>query len=107
MDIPEIDVAEMQRRLSAGAPVLDVRRPDEYIGGHVPGAKLIPLDEVPERIDEVPAGGELLVICQVGGRSRAATEWLRTQGIDAVNVAGGTAAWISAGHEVATGDQPG
>lgn len=107
MDVPEIDIAEAARRIAAGTTVIDVREPDEYVDGHVPGAPLIPLGQVTERVDEVPTDGEVLVICKAGGRSRKAAEFLRTQGIDAINIAGGTMAWIDAGQPVVTGEQPG
>lgn len=107
MDVPEIDIAEAARRLEAGTFVLDVREPDEYADGHVPGAPLIPLGEIVERADEVPTDREVLVICRSGARSQRAAEALRARGIDAVNVAGGTLAWIEAGHAVATGAEPG
>lgn len=107
MAVPEIDIDEAVRRNAAGTPVIDVREPDEYVEGHVPGAPLIPLGDVTERVDEVPADREVLIICKMGGRSRKAAEYLRTQGIDAVNIAGGTMAWIEAGHRVVTGDEPG
>lgn len=106
-DLPEIDVAEAARRREAGTPIFDVREPDEYEVGHVPGAPLVPLGSVPERIDEFPAEGEVLIICKSGGRSGKAVEHLRARGIDAVNVAGGTMGWIEAGHAVATGSEPG
>jgi rhodanese-related sulfurtransferase len=107
VDVPEIDIAEAARRHAAGTPVIDVREPSEYVEGHVPGAPLIPLGEVAERIDEFPATDEVLIICKMGGRSRQAAEHLRRQGIDAVNIAGGTMAWIEAGHPVVAGDEPG
>ncbi len=107
MDVPEIDIDEAARRHAAGSPVIDVREPAEYVDGHVPGAPLIPLATVPDRVGEVPASGEVLVICRSGGRSKRAVEVLRAQGIDAVNIAGGTMAWIEAGHPVVTGDQAG
>lgn len=107
MDVPEIDIAEAARRHGAGTPVIDVREPDEYVEGHVPGAPLIPLAEVGDRIDEIPADGEVLVICKLGGRSMKAAELLRSRGIDAVNIAGGTMAWIDAGQPVVTGADPG
>ncbi len=107
VDVPEIDIAEAARRHAAGTPVIDVREPDEYVEGHVPGAPLIPLGEVAERFGEVPAGGEVLIICKAGGRSRKAAEFLRAQGIDAVNIGGGTMAWIDAGQRVVMGDEPG
>lgn len=107
MVVPEIDIAEAAARHAAGTPVIDVREPDEYVDGHVPGAPLIPLATVPRRVGEVPGGDEVLVICRSGSRSRKAAEFLLTQGIRAVNVAGGTMAWIEAGHAVVTGEEPG
>lgn len=87
--------------------MIDVREPDEYAEGHVPGAPLIPLASVPDRLADIPADGPVLIICKSGGRSRNAAEFLRTQGIDAINVAGGTMDWIRAGHPVVTGDEAG
>ncbi len=101
----EIDVTALAA-LGDDAVVLDVREPDEYTGGHVPGAVLIPLGEVVERFDEVPQGDPLYVICHSGGRSARAAAWLEQQGVEAVNVAGGTSAWIAAGQPVVTGDRP-
>jgi rhodanese-related sulfurtransferase len=103
MDVPEIDVDDLADRREAGQPVLDVRTPAEYDEIRVPGAILIPLQELVERIDEVPTDGELPVICAVGSRSQQATEYLRKQGIDAVNVIGGTNAWVNAGFPVEEG----
>lgn len=107
MDVPEIDIAEAARRHLAGVPVFDVREPDEYVGGHVPGAPLVPLGEVADRVADFPTDGEVLVICKAGGRSRKAAEFLRGHGVDAVNVAGGTMAWVEAGNPVVTGAEPG
>ena len=107
MDVPEIDITEAARQHLAGTPVIDVREPDEYTEGHVPGAPLIPLGSLQERVDEVPTDGQVLIICKSGGRSMKAAEFLRGRGVDAVNVAGGTMAWIEAGERVVTGDEPG
>ena len=104
--VPEIDVDRLDAARREGAPVIDVRQPDEYDAGHVPGARLIPLGEVAARLREVPADGTVYVICQTGGRSARATEFLRAQGIDARNVAGGTKAWVESGRAVARGPQP-
>ena len=87
--------------------MFDVREPHEYVDGHVPGATLIPLGDVMERVEEFPTVDEVLIICKAGGRSRQAAQYLRGQGVDAVNIAGGTMAWIDAGHQVVTGDEPG
>lgn len=106
MQVPEIDVTELAARRAEGAPLVDVREPDEYTESHVPGAQLIPLGSVPDRVAEVPTDGTVYMICKGGGRSLKAAEFLRARGIDAVNVAGGTMAWIEAGQPVATGDAP-
>ena len=105
--VPEIDVAELARRHAEGAYVLDVRQPDEYEAGHVPGAVLVPLDQLEARQAEVPADRPLLVICKSGGRSAKAVQFLSATGRDATNVAGGTMAWIDAGHAVAQGPEAG
>lgn len=106
MDVPEIDVAELAERRKAGVAVLDVRNPDEYEDAHLEGVLLIPLGDMVERVDEIPTEGTLPIICRSGNRSLHAAEWLRGQGIDAVNVAGGMLAWIDAGLEIETGGSP-
>lgn len=105
--VPEIDVEELARRHAAGAYVLDVRQPDEYDAGHVPGAQLVPLDQLEGRQAELPADQPLLVICKTGGRSAAAVRALSAAGYDATNVGGGTMAWIETGHPVVTGPEAG
>ncbi len=107
MAVDEIDVEELERLHAGGAPVIDVRQPDEYEEGHVPGAVLIPLAEVPDRVAEIPADGTALIICRSGGRSLKAAEFLAGQGIVTTNVAGGTLAWIDAGKPTVTGPNAG
>ena len=106
MDVPEIDTAELARLRADGVPVIDVREPDEYTAAHVPGAVLVPLATVPDNLDQVPTEGTVYVICAKGGRSLKAAEFYRANGIDAVNVAGGTTAWVDAGRPVSTGMEP-
>lgn len=105
--ITEISVDELATLLDSGATVIDVRMPDEYETAHVPGAVLVPLPEIPERLGDIPDETTAYVICKVGGRSMKACEFLASQGYDVVNVAGGTDAWISAGRPVATGAERG
>lgn len=105
-EIPAIDTDALAELLPSGIALLDVRQPDEYQAGHVPGAVLVPLDQLPERVGEVPRDAPLYVICQAGARSARAVAFLAEQGIEATNVAGGTGAWIAAGREVVTGDSP-
>jgi rhodanese-related sulfurtransferase len=103
MSVPEIDVHELARRRAEGAVVLDVRTPGEWEEARVPGAPLIPLAELAERVEEVPAAEPLYVICAVGSRSSRAAEFLRGIGIEAVNVAGGTREWVEAGYPTDAG----
>jgi rhodanese-related sulfurtransferase len=107
VDVPEIDIDEFERRRAQGATVIDVREPDEYRSGHVPGATLVPLSSVSDRLGELPAGDDLLVICRTGGRSLRAAEFMVANGVPATNVAGGTKAWIESGRVVVEGDEPG
>lgn len=92
----EIDVEALAERHAAGEFVLDVREEYEFVAGRVPQAHHMPMNEVPARLDELPRA-RINVICQSGGRSRAITDYLRSQGYDAVNVAGGTGAWAARG----------
>jgi rhodanese-related sulfurtransferase len=102
--VPEITVDELESRLVAGAFLLDVRQPDEYVEAHVPGARLVPLTEVPAHVDDLPTGEPIFVICRSGARSERAAEYLIGQhGFAAVNVAGGTLAWIDGGRDIVVG----
>lgn len=103
MNVPEIDIETLSREKDGGAPVFDVRQPDEYEAGHVPGVSLVPLPEVPDRVAEFPTDETVYVICRSGGRSAKAVEFLRANGVDAVNVAGGTMAWVEAQKPADTG----
>lgn len=74
--------------------ILDVRTPSEYAEGHIPGAKLIPLDQLPNRLNEVPKEGKVYVICRSGNRSSQATNFLRDNGFSNVfNVTSGMTSW--------------
>jgi len=101
--IPAIDVTQLRRRLTAEPRpyLLDVREPWEFLAGHVPGAQLIPLGELEQRVSEVPRNREVLAICHSGQRSLAAAGYLQQLGYTAVsNVDGGTAAWIERGYPI-------
>ena len=103
MAIPEVSVDVLADRLAEGARLIDVREPDEFEHAHVPGARLIPLATVPDELDACRGDGQTYVICKSGARSMRACEYLASQGIDAVNVEGGTTAWLLSGREHATG----
>jgi rhodanese-related sulfurtransferase len=106
VSIAEIDVDDLAERLRSGARVIDVREPDEYGRGHVPGAISVPLGTVPDQLDLFRGDGPVYVICQSGGRSLRACEFAEANGIETVNVGGGTGAWIATGRETVAGDQP-
>ncbi len=89
--------------LPPGAVVLDVREPDEWAAGHIETAVHIPIGQVTGRLGDVPAGDPVYVICRGGGRSARVTEFLRAQGTDAVNVAGGMQEWASSGKPMVSG----
>ena len=103
----EIDVEELAERLAEGVVVIDVREADEYDSGHVPGALFVPLSELEQRVDEVPSGEPVLVICKSGGRSMRACNYLAPLGRDVTNIAGGTMAWTDSGRDVVTGMERG
>jgi adenylyltransferase/sulfurtransferase len=93
--VPEIQVAELKRRLDAGEDIfiLDVREPHEYqicnVGGH-----LIPLGDLPKRIHELDSSREIVVHCKSGARSAKAVDFLRQSGFKrASNLTGGILAW--------------
>ena len=99
--IPEVSIGD----IPAGAVLLDVREADEWAAGRAPGAVHVPMTELAERLDEVPDGDPIYVICRSGGRSARVTAYLNSQGWDSVNVAGGMGGWARAGKPmVADGD---
>ena len=78
--------------------VLDVREPIEWQHGRIDGAVHIPLGQLTQRVDEVKHGGQVLVVCKVGGRSAQATAYLQQLGFDALNLDGGMLEWSAAGR---------
>ena len=86
--------------------VIDVREPDEYVGplGHIRGAKLIPLGQLTQRVDELPRDRPLVMVCRSGARSAQATVLLQRAGFPRVaNLNGGMLRWRADGHAVETG----
>ncbi len=103
MAVEEITVDQLAGLREAGAFVLDVRNPDEHEEARVPDVVLIPLPELEGRYTEIPDVDEVYVICRSGARSARAAEFLRANGLTAINVAGGTLAWIESGRGVDSG----
>jgi NADPH-dependent 2,4-dienoyl-CoA reductase/sulfur reductase-like enzyme/rhodanese-related sulfurtransferase len=89
-DHPQADVEAAVTPSANGRPLLvDVRTPEEYDRGHIPGAVNIPVDELRSRLSELPGDRELTVYCQVGQRGYLATRILNQVGHKATNVGGG------------------
>ena len=104
-EVREVSLDEVRGRPS-DAVVLDVREPEEFANGHVPGAVNLPQADLATRLDEVPRDRPVFVICQGGFRSLRAAQFLRQQGIsDVASVKGGTEAWRAAGGEIIIGER--
>jgi rhodanese-related sulfurtransferase len=101
-EVPQIGAAEGARKVQDGALLLDVRELDEWAAGHAPAATHIRLAEVPARLGDLLPDAEVVAICRSGARSDRAAAFLRAQGIEAVNLAGGMQAWAAAGLDVVT-----
>ncbi|MFE5581467.1 rhodanese-like domain-containing protein [Kitasatospora sp. NPDC056531] len=102
---PEIDLDTFASTWADGGLVLDVREPEEYQAGHVPGAPPVPLAKLPAWAD-APADRPVYVICASGNRSLVAADWMYARGVDARAVAGGTRVRACAGHPLVTGPHP-
>lgn len=96
----EIAIDQAAMALYRGAAVIDVREPEEFRTGHLPGAVNIPMGQLTSRLDEIDRSRPVYVVCASGNRSSAMVEVLTAAGFDATNVAGGTSAWINAGRPI-------
>lgn len=95
--VPEVQPADAWRMLQAGAYAVDVREPDEFAAGRVPGSVLLPLGQVAENLTSIPRDREVVVVCRSGRRSGEAVRLLQQSGFDrALNLAGGMLAWRGA-----------
>jgi rhodanese-related sulfurtransferase len=99
---PEVAPTEVEDLVNGGAVVIDVREPDEWSAGHAPGALFIPMGQVEARLDEVPKEVTAVIVCRSGGRSGTVTQFLNSQGFNALNMSGGMNAWEKAGLPVVT-----
>lgn len=99
-----VTIAEAKEMMAGDETVvIDVRNPDEYRTGHVPGASLIPVNSVFQRSGELPQDKKILFVCAVGQRSALAAEMAAAAGLPAdrlYNMEGGTDAWRKAGEPV-------
>ena len=93
-----ISPAELKQRIENGEKldIIDVREPEEIALGMIPGAKSIPLMQIPDRLSEIPQNGETILVCRSGNRSSRAYEYLEAQGFKGLkNMTGGMLEWES------------
>lgn len=99
-----ISVEEAAQKRDQGAFILDVRTVEEWEEGHIPNATLIPLDELPVRLSEVPSDREIVVVCRSGNRSQVGRDILLDAGFEQVtSMAGGVTEWESLGYPIVSG----
>ena len=100
--LDQVDVAALQQAKAADQVkiLVDVRTPEEFAAGHVPGAVNVPLDRLETSLAQLEPhkAGPVHVICQSGRRSQTASAILEKHGFKPVDVAGGTGAWAAAGY---------
>ncbi len=102
--VAEVDIDALANRPS-NSLALDVREPDEYAHGHVPGAINLPQSDVATRLGELPRDRPLFVVCQAGMRSLRVAQFLSQMGFtQVVSVRGGTEAWRSSERKLDYGD---
>ena len=88
-DHPQVDVEAVSNEAAGQTFLLDVRTPEEFSRGHIPGAVNIPVDKLRSRLEELPRGKQIAAYCQVGQRGYVATRILLQAGFPAVNIGGG------------------
>lgn len=94
-EIPQITPQELRQRLKTGQDLvlIDVREDDEVAFGMIPGAQHIPMGEIPQRTEDLPAESEIIFICRSGARSQRVCEYLQQFGFKASNLSGGMIEW--------------
>ena len=104
--IRQLDAAQVKKTKGGGnLQIVDVRAPDEWRRGHLPGAIHIPLASLPDRLGELDASSPIVLQCKGGGRSAIATSFLQSHGIaGATNMVGGYESWVKHGFEVSVDD---
>lgn len=101
-DVPQVDPAQAEKLAADGALMLDVREPDEWAAGHIPGATHTPLGVLDPAA--VPTDRVVIAACRSGNRSGKAAARLLAAGVDVRDLAGGMQAWAAHGHTVTRDD---
>ena len=96
----EVNVDEAYQMYQDGVFVLDVRTQEEWDEYHAPNTTLIPLDQLPARLSELPKDREILVVCRSGNRSQQGRDILLNVGFTATSMAGGLSEWYAKGYPI-------
>lgn len=95
--VSHVDEQELQQLLEEGKDdtfFIDVREPHEYAAGHIPGVPLVPMNTIPDQLQELDKDAEYVVICRSGGRSLNVAKYMLNQGFANVhNFDGGMLKW--------------
>ena len=103
--IEQVDPSEVDALIDEGAFLLDVREPSEWQAGHSPLATHVPMGDIATgHAGVLPRDATIVVTCRSGNRSQRVAQFLKQEGYNAVNAAGGMNAWFSSGREVVTDD---
>lgn len=90
MTILEVPTVDYESALTPGAQLIDVRQPDEFASGSLPGARNLPLGDLAARAGELDPSRRVVLLCRSGARSGRAAEYLESIGFgDVVNLSGG------------------
>ena len=99
--VTEISIADAYAAYKAGTLLLDVREQEEWDAFHIPGTTLIPLGELPSRLDDLPRDRRIIVVCRSGNRSQEGRDILLEAGFtDVTSMAGGVTEWSNAGYPI-------
>ena len=105
--MPSVTPKELDVKMKGPSPkrplLIDVRQPEEFRSGHIPGARLIPLGDLGRHLKELPRDREIVCVCASGSRSRSATKALLKEGYNAINMDGGMMMWSRAKLAVTNG----
>jgi phage shock protein E len=93
--VPMLSASELNQKIKNGKRpfVLDVRQSEEFRDGHIQGAKLIPLGELKQKIQDLPKQREIICVCDSGSRSSSASRMLVKAGYQVFNLRGGMSSW--------------
>jgi len=103
--VPEVSAPDLLAEIQAGRTpvILDIREIVEWNQVRVPGVQHIPMNSIPQHLDELDRDADLVIMCAHGNRSYSVTAWLNEQGFRARNLAGGITLWNIRGGQVETG----